>query len=699
MSVYKTYSADQLEELSSRFHINSWSYSGVSTFARNPKAFEKEYVYREWPKRSATTIAGQAYHEALRLFFDNLKQGVNTSIVEMQAAAYDHIDTIRPSDWKLQKTTPSVEECKTEATKKVDALIMNFEREKSVYLEDMDEVLAVEERCDEWLTINGVDVPMPCHSVQDLVARLTSGKVVVIDHKSKAAFTDDKVLSYTSAEQAVIYAKQVEAKMGIAVDEVWFMENKHSANKDGSPQIKKFAIMLDRDTRMLYEALVYDPLKAMLEAVADPDYVYVINKSDNLSDMAELYEFHFRTMIAEIEEFNIPDNKRELMAKRQKKIRNTSLAMVNPKTISQFRKHASQFIAYDLTNADMTNGEKIEHRLRAFGIPVEIRHEIEGYSSNTYLLEVSAGTKIANVIRYKLDIAGALNVPSVRMDEKLVVHEGRSYLAVEVSKKRTRDLFFDPKYLQGERIPVGLDNFGRTVIWDLNNHSTPHTLVCGATGSGKSVMIASTIEYAKLAGITDIVIFDPKMEFCHYDGKEARVFNEIEEIEEQMRLLVEDMQNRVKMGKKDKVLVVFDEFADAVAAAKSGRELDIRESIIVGSYAPIEVNGEVHEQVKFESKVTGREKSLEENLRILLQKGRSSGFRILAATQRASVKIITGDAKVNFPVQICFRVPREIDSKVVLDESGAETLAGAGDGLMKSPEYMDTVRFQGFYKP
>ena len=84
---------------------------------------------------------------------------------------------------------------------------------------------------------------------------------------------------------------------------------------------------------------------------------------------------------------------------------------------------------------------------------------------------------------------------------------------------------------------------------------------------------------------------------------------------------------------------------------------------------------------------------------MLLQKGRSLGFRIIAATQRASANVITGDAKVNFPVLVCFRVPKEIDSKVVLDEPGAETLNGKGDGLIKSPEYFGLVRFQGFYKP
>ena len=341
--------------------------------------------------------------------------------------------------------------------------------------------------------------------------------------------------------------------------------------------------------------------------------------------------------------------------------------------------------------------------MRTIGVIERVAHEITGYSSNTYLLEVSAGVKISNIMRYKLDIANALNVPSIRIGENLTIYEGKSYLFIESPKKRTKDLLFDPKYLSGEKIPIGVDNFGNTVVWDLNNHSTPHILVCGATGSGKSVSILSTIEYARQAGITDIVIFDPKYEFTNYAGKGVRVYNEIEDIEEQMRLLVEDMQSRAKTGKKAKTLVVFDEFADAVNAARSGNELDIREEVCVGSYAPKKIKGIFGDEIipgepKYEMKIVGRLKSLEENLKILLQKGRSLGFRIIAATQRASVKVITGDAKVNFPVQVCFRVPREIDSKVVLDQPGAETLAGMGDGLIKSPEYMDIVRFQGFYK-
>lgn len=676
MNQFSTFNSDQLEELFSNFLIDSWSYSKVASFARNEKEFEKNEIYRERSKRSASSIAGNAYHVALELFFKNLSDGVHTPIVNLQQIAFDYINDVPANAWKIQKTTPSVEECRIKATKAASSLITSFYDEQSIYTSEMSEVLGVELRCNEWLTINGVDIPLPCHASIDLVIRLKDGKIIIIDHKTKAKYTDEEELAFVIGKQAITYIKCFESKTHEKVDEVWFIENKDSKNKDGSPQLKKHRILIDDDTRKLYEAILYEPLKRMLEAVQDPDYVYMINDSDNFIDKAEIYSFWAKTMIAEVDDFNIPENKRELISKRQKKIRDASISSINPKTITSFRENAASFITYDLSNTNMTNSEKIEHVLRTFGVLVNVAHEISGYSSNTYLLEVSAGVKIANVMKYGLDIANALNVSSVRIGKDLMVYEDKSYLFFETSKKRTETLYWDAKYLEGEVIPIGVDNFGRTVHWDLNNHSTPHVLICGATGSGKSVSIISTVEYTKLAGIKDIVIFDPKYEFCSYAGKGIRVYNEIEEIEEQMRLLVEEMQKRAKSRRAySKKLIIFDEFADAVSASRSGGAL----------------------KVKIEGKLI-IQKSLEENLKILLQKGRSLGFRIIAATQRASVNVITGDAKVNFPVQICFRVPKEIDSKVVIDEAGAETLSGMGDGLMKSPEYINVVRFQGFYK-
>lgn len=692
---YSTLNADELEAHFSQFLISDWSYSGVATFARNEKEFERRYIYREMSRRSPTTVAGTAYHAALQLYFETLRDmGEEVSIADMQAEAFKSIDMVKANEWKLGKKNPTVENCIETATKTANALIANFYSERSVYTSDIERIVAVEMRTDTWLRVNGVDIPLPCHGQIDLVIETVDGRRIIVDHKSKSAYTDEAELAYTGAKQAIVYALSWEAlNAGLPIDEVWYVENKYSKNKDGGAQLRKMAITLDPDTRRLYEAILYEPLRRMITATSDSDYLYTINDADPMADRAELYDFWARTLIADIDDFNIPESKKHLIARRQKKLRDASTASISPKVITSFRKKAATFISYELRD-DMTPQEKIEHTLRSFGIMARVAHVLGAYSSISYLLEIGAGVKIANIASHALDIANAIDVPSVRVLPKLSMHNGHSYLCVEAPHRSGDTLLWDEKYLKGSRIPIGIDNFGNTVVWDIDNQSTPHMLICGATGSGKSVCIKSTIEYARLAGVERIIILDPKYEFI---GKlhGCEIIAEISEIEKLMKELVSEMQERAKTGASSKTLIVFDEFADAVSSARSGKELDIREKVEVGTK-----RGPLGFPIpKYEIRVTGREKSLEENLKMLLQKGRSLGYRIVAATQRASAKVITGDAKVNFPVQVCFRVPKAVDSKVVLDEEGAETLAGCGDGLIKSPEYFGAVRFQGFYKP
>ena len=688
-------SNEQLEEHFSNFLIDSWSYSGVATFARNEKEFERRYIYREPSRRSPTTVAGTAYHAALQVYFEELRDtGNEVSMATMQEAAFKSIDEVKANDWKLGKKAPTVENCIETATKIANALISNFYKERSLYTSEIARVIAVEVRTDQWLVVNGVDIPLPCHGQIDLIVELTDGRIVIIDHKSKSAYTDDAELAYTGAKQAIVYALSWEATHPeLPIDEVWYMENKYSINKDGTPQLRKKVITLDPDTRRLYEAILYEPLRRVMQATSDPDYLYTINDADPMADRAELYDFWARTLIADIDDFNIPESKKLLIARRHKKVRDASTASITPKVITSFRKKAATFISYELRD-DMTPQEKIEHTLRSFGIMARVAHVLGAYSSTSYLLEIGAGVKIANIASHALDIANAIDVPSVRVLPTLSMHQGHSYLCIEAPHRSGDTLLWDEKYLKGKRIPIGLNNFGETVHWDIDNQSTPHMLICGATGSGKSVCIKSTIEYARLAGVKRIIVLDPKYEFINkLPGCE--VIADIADIELRMKQLVEEMQARAKTGASAYTLIVFDEFADAVSSARSGKELDIREKVEVGTK-----RGPMGLPIpKYEIRTVGREKSLEENLKMLLQKGRSLGYRIVAATQRASTKVITGDAKVNFPVQVCFRVPKAVDSKVVLDEEGAETLAGHGDGLIKSPEYFGTVRFQGFYKP
>lgn len=671
MNRYLKYTPEQMEEHLSGYLVNSWSYSGVQCFARNEKAFEMQYIYCERDRKSISSIAGSAYHEALKEFFSIWKPGVQPEFVALTAVAYGYLDEVPANDWKTTDKFPTAEAAKAEATSKVNNLLKYFCEEVGTYTGDIAEVLHVETRFEEWVTVNGVDIPLPLHAVIDLVVRLKDGRVVIIDHKSKSKYTDGDEVALVHGQQAMTYVEAYEtANPTEEVSEVWFVEAKESKNKDGSAQLRKHVISIDRNSRMLYEALLYEPLKRMCEAVSNPDYVYMINTSDNFIDKAVLYDFWARTMIAEVDDFpTVPDSKKELIRKRTAKIKDSSRININPKIITKFRTEAASFIRIDYSNCDMTKQEKIEHVLRSHNINVQVAHTIDGFSCDTYLLDVAPGVTIVSIFSHRMDIAYALDVPLVRIAGYLMMYNNRSYVAIEVNKKRERTLLWSPTYLEGHRIPLGVDNFGNTIVWDLDNHSTPHMLVCGSTGSGKSVELISILAYAQEAGIDDIVIFDPKYEFASLDCGIASVFSDIDDLERVMEQLVNEMNGRIKAKSKKITLVIFDEFADAMDQSRTSKELEGK-------------------------------KTLMENLKMLLQKGRSCGMRFCVATQRASTKVITGDIKVNIPVQVCFRVPKAIDSKVVLDDEGAQTLQGQGDGLIKSPEYQDgLVRFQAFYKP
>lgn len=704
MSIFKSYTEEERQELNSNFIISSWSHSKAMCFARNPKDFERQYIYGERTRTSARTVAGQAYHHALDYYFSNKKEGTILSLAELEMLAYNYIDEFPANGWKIQVSNPTVEACVLTTEKVVTKLLANFYQEKNKYEDFIKEILFVEVFLEEYITVNGVDIPIPCKMKIDLVVLTNDDLVAIIDHKTKAKFTTDEEVAFKIGKQAITYVKGLEsAHENLVVDEVWFAENKDSTNKDGSSQVIIHKVILNNEVRAVYEMQLYEVVRAMVNAIQDPDYVYLINESDNLADQAELIDFWYRTQIAEIDDFNIDETKREMIEKRHKKIKDSSREMISPQVIKTFKKEAEKFIQYDLSTVYKTMKEKIEHTLRSFGLKMEVAHELAGYSSNTYLLDASAGVNLSSIFKHNLNIANTLNVSNVRILPNLMIYEGKSYLAIETSKKREKDLLWDKNELVDMKIPIGKDNLGDTIIWDLENHSTPHVLVCGNTGSGKSVSLFSTIEYALLLkDVEKIIVLDPKMEFTKYSKrKKVSVYTDIIDIEETMNDLVDEMNEKVKSGNSQKTLVIMDEFADAISASRKGKELDVYEMVEVGFYKPGKdmFGNPLPAQPKLKREKVGELKSLEENLRVLLQKGRSTGYRIISATQRASVKVISGDAKVNYPVRICFSVPTALDSKVVLDESGAETLSGKGDFLMRSPEYANMVRGQAFYKP
>ena len=443
ISAYKDFTNLQIEELLSNYLMDSWSYSRVNTFARNEKEFEMRYLYNVYSKSSATAVGGQAYHAALEYFFGKLATGEVCDTIDMEMVATQRVEEVPADTWKIQKTRPTVAKCIEDAAKNAFKGIKHFMEEQTIYTDSIKRIIGIELKIQEWLVVNGVSIPLPCNMVIDLVIETPEGKKVIIDHKLRGSFTPEEDVAFVIGKQAITYVLGYEAKYGETIDEVWFFENKHSTNRDGTPQIRANKVVMDNGTRRLYEAMLYEPLRRMIEAVSDPDYIYMINDNDNFTSKAELYEFWAKTMLDEIESFDIAENKKELIAKRQRKIKDSTLISITPNVMRNFKTFTEQFIPYDFTNKNMTKEQKIEHVLRSFGLMVQTAHTFEGYSSDTFLLEIGSGVAVSSVKRYRLDIANALNQPNVRIGEELTVYEGKSYLSIEASKRATSTLMWE----------------------------------------------------------------------------------------------------------------------------------------------------------------------------------------------------------------------------------------------------------------
>lgn len=664
--------------------IDHWSHSMVQTYQRNQLAFCRSYIAQIKDfKSSPSSLIGTGYDEALQVFFAMFSDGRSITMEEMVQVGMEVVYETPANRIKLGAKTPTVEAVLQHVAKTLPFVIKSFLEEVDTYIDDIGEILFINRRFKEAVTLNGVEISIPCVFVPDLVYRNKSGKLAVLDHKAVHAYTDKDAVIYKYAGQATTYLVGLEKHIGESVSEFNFFENKTTLNSRGAnkgmAQIRKIPIPLNADNRRMYESMLYEAVREVYHAAKDPDKVYLANPNDMFmqgEEKAELLNFWIAWQTQEIQDINpdISDEKAALLSTRKRKIRDSDLSNIDPKIISKFKSEANRFINYS-SMEDMTPSQRIESRLMTLGLPVKVSHCLSGYSSETYLMELQNGRRINDIFKFKLDVANALNLESIRIGQKLSIYEGRSFVSIDANKDQSerKPLYWDAANLEKGtlKIPMGFDNFGELVVWDMASPSTPHMLICGATGSGKSVHIRSIIESVKTLGGWDIEVFDPKYEFRDMDSR-----NEIGEIERRMEELVREMNLAVESGMtRLNKLIIFDEFADAVAQSRKGKELNTYDMM---------------------GKVNGKDKSLEENLKIILQKGRACGIRVIAATQRASVKVITGDAKANFPVQICFRVPKAIDSRVVLDEDGAESLSGKGDGLFRSPEYNDTIRFQSF---
>lgn len=335
----------------------------------------------------------------------------------------------------------------------------------------------------------------------------------------------------------------------------------------------------------------------------------------------------------------------------------------------------------------LEKSKKIEQTLASFKIQARVQKVYVGPSVVQYALNLASGTKISKVKGLARDLGVALS--SVSADNiRIESIGGTSLVGIEVPRKTSRLIraseIIDASEMSRKvkKIPLalGADIRNESVVIDL--YSMPHVLVAGATGTGKSAAI-NTILVGLLMKFTPdelkLILVDPKrVEMTPYNGIPYLLTPAIDEMDKVVHALdwaIHEMSQRLQLF-KDMVVRNLDEFNK-----KSSYSLPYI-VIVVDEMADLMMT----KKQEVESKIVR-----------LAQLARATGIHLILATQRPSVNVITGIIKANIPARISLAVSAGVDSRVIIDQQGAETLIGKGDMLVKTPDNAKIRRLQGAY--
>ncbi|HEY3520919.1 MAG TPA: DNA translocase FtsK 4TM domain-containing protein [Rhodanobacteraceae bacterium] len=356
---------------------------------------------------------------------------------------------------------------------------------------------------------------------------------------------------------------------------------------------------------------------------------------------------------------------------------------------------------------------QVEMKLKDFRIDAQVVSAHPGPVITRFELEPAAGVRGSQISSLDKDIARGLSVYSVRVVD---VIPGKNVIGLEIPNASRETVYlseiFDSKEYGDARSPLSLalgkDIGGRPVVVDLQK--MPHLLVAGTTGSGKSValnaMVLSLLFKASPAEVRTIMI-DPKMlELSVYEKIPhllAPVVTDMKEAANALRWCVAEMERRYKLMAAVGVrnLAGFNKkVKDAEAAGqplldplfKPNPDLPMD---IAQPLQPLPFVVVIIDEFADMMMIVG--KKVEELIARLAQKARAAGVHLILATQRPSVDVITGLIKANIPTRIAFQVSSKIDSRTILDQSGAETLLGHGDMLYLPPGTATPERVHGAF--
>ena len=372
----------------------------------------------------------------------------------------------------------------------------------------------------------------------------------------------------------------------------------------------------------------------------------------------------------------------------------------------------------------------IQKTLIQFGVEVALGDITKGPTITRFELHPAPGVKMEKITAYANNITAALEAERINI---LAPVPGKSTVGVEVpnevkTKVIMRDLLESDEWKKSKaKIPVALgkDVYGKPMIADLAE--MPHLLIAGATGAGKSVCMNSIIASLLYKFSPDelrLVMIDPKVVELQMYNKLPHlvvpVVTDPKKVILALRWVVQEMEKRYKIFAQENVknvhafnkrssnkpkpeaepeLPLFGGGSDRVEPGSEGFAVEVDEEIAVPREEELEIPDKLSYIVvvidELADLMLTAPADVENAIARITQMARAAGIHCIVATQRPSVKVITGVIKANIPSRIAFQVASKIDSRVILDEMGAEKLLGKGDMLYQPPGAPKPIRAQG----
>ncbi|WP_057768135.1 DNA translocase FtsK [Lactobacillus selangorensis] len=335
--------------------------------------------------------------------------------------------------------------------------------------------------------------------------------------------------------------------------------------------------------------------------------------------------------------------------------------------------------------------QTLDETLEAFHVKAHVTHWTTGPAVTQFEVALDRGVKVNKITNLNDDLKLALAAKDIRIEAPI---PGKRTVGIEIPNLKSRPVMLSevmrsPEFQNSKSpltVALGVNLFGKPMVTDINK--MPHGLIAGATGSGKSVFINSVIVsllYKAKPNEVKLLLIDPKeVELAPYNGLPhllSPVISDPQAAAAALKWAVNEMDNRYKKLAAAGVRNIKQFNEKARANGDDG---------LIMPYIVIIIDELADLMMVASSEV-------QDYIARITQKARAAGLHLLVATQRPSVDVITGTIKNNIPTRIAFMVSSQVDSRTIIDQSGAERLLGRGDMLYLGNGQSQPVRIQGTY--